>query len=159
MRRKGLPEWVCGIVTGFLTERTTSLRFSGYTSTCQTVTSGIPQGSLLSPILFLLIASELLEGFQGQESLLGLGFVDNTNLVTWGPSAQANCRTLERAHEKCLQWATRHGASFAPDKYQLIHFTRRRSTEVDAVINIPGFQGEPVQNLRVLGVWVDNKLR
>ena len=67
MRRKGLPEWVCGIVAGFLTERTTSLRFSGFTSARQTVTSGIPQGSPLSPILFLLFASELLEQFQGRK--------------------------------------------------------------------------------------------
>lgn len=47
---------------------------------------------------------------------------------------------------------------FAPDKYKLIHFTRRRNADVTAQTNIPGFDGKPVESLRVLGVQVDSKL-
>ena len=85
--------------------------------------------------------------------------MDDTNLLAWGPTAAGNCRQLEAAYEKCLEWARRHGAVFAPDKYKLTHFTRRRNADVQAGIRIPGFEGRPVDSLQALGVWVDRKLR
>ena len=74
-------------------------------------------------------------------------------------STEENCRLLERAHQKCREWAERHGAAFAPQKYQLIHFTRSRRHNLQATIQIQGFEGHPVQSLRLLGVWVDTKLQ
>ncbi|KAF2177576.1 hypothetical protein K469DRAFT_529512, partial [Zopfia rhizophila CBS 207.26] len=53
------------------------------------------------------------------------GFVDDTNLVSWGNSAAENCQRLTAAHDRCIAWAKRHGATFAPEKYQLMHFTRK----------------------------------
>ena len=58
-----------------------------------------------------------------------------------------------------MEWAQRHGAVFTPDIYKLIHFTRRRGTDVQAGIQIAGFDGRLVDSLRVLGVWVDRKLK
>ena len=72
-----------------------------------------------------------------------------------------NLLTLEKAHDTCMEWARRHGVQFSPEKYQLIHFTRKRNQSADLqhTIHIQGFGGQPVQGLRVLGVWVDSKLR
>ena len=90
---------------------------------------------------------------------IGLGFIDDTNLIVWGPTAAGNCHQLEAAHEKCIEWAWRHGATFAPDKYKLIHFTHRRNADVQEGICISGFDGRPVDSLCMLGVWVDRKLK
>ncbi len=35
-----------------------------------------------------------------------------------------NCRTLQGVHKQCTEWARRHGASFATEKYILVHFTK-----------------------------------
>ena len=59
-----------------------------------------------------------------EEKQLGFRFMDNINIITWGDLAQENCKRLEEAHEKCIDWSRRHGSKFAPDKYKLIHFTR-----------------------------------
>jgi hypothetical protein len=160
LRKKRLPEWVIGFIHGFLVDRKTQLTFSGFTSEVITMQTRIPHGSPLSPILFLLFASELLEMFDSNSSsIVGLGFVDDTNLIVWGPTAARNCRQLEAAHERCLSWARRHGGKFAPDKYKLIHFTRRHNTDIQAAAEIEGFDGKPVDSLRVLGAWVDRKLK
>jgi hypothetical protein len=89
-----------------------------------------------------------------------MGFVDDSNILAFSESREANCKKLEAAHNKCLSWANRHGAAFAPQKYQLIHFTRSRTIHnLQATVNIHGFQGNPVPDLRLLGVQVDSKLR
>ena len=160
LRDLGGPEWLCGFVQSFLTDRHTQLSFGGFTSEPMPIHTGGPQGSPLLPILFVVFISSLHKLFdKDNDKALGIGFVDDTNILVWGPSAAANCRRLENLHEQCLSWARRHGAVFAPDKYQLIHFTRRRTADVTAKVNINGFNGEPVDSLRVLGVWVDRKLR
>ena len=125
LERKGLPEWLIQVIASFLTGRQTQIVYTGYESEWIYTQTGIPQGSPLSPILFLFFISELLEEFQQVNSnTLGFGFVDNTNLIMWGDTAQDNCRRLTDAHDRCIAWAKRHGAVFAPDKYQLMHFTR-----------------------------------
>ena len=91
--------------------------------------------------------------------VLATGFADDTTLLAYEGSAEANCRKLELAHERCMQWARRHGAQFAPDKYTLVHFTRRRDpAAVQARVNITGFNGVPLGGLKILGVWMDKKL-
>ncbi len=91
--------------------------------------------------------------------LFGFGFVDDTTLITWSDSAEVNCRRLTQAHEKCEAWAKRYGAKFAPDKYQLIHFTKRRkNVDLTPTVTISGHEAELVTSLRVLGVWLDPTL-
>ena len=63
--------------------RRTRVAFDGYESEWVQTNSGIPQGSPISPILFLFFISELLEGMQSvEEKQLGFRFVDDTNIIT-----------------------------------------------------------------------------
>ena len=52
---------------------------------------------------------------------------------------------------------------FAPDKYQLIHFTRKRqhsSRDLASTVRINSYPAEVKEKaMRVLGVWVDPKLQ
>jgi hypothetical protein len=158
LQQKGYPPWLVDTIGQFLAGRTTSLHFCGYQSPPIPVPTGLPQGSPLSPILFLLFAAELL--FQFDEGpVRGSGFVDDTNLITFSDSAEQNCHALEHAHDKCLNWARRHGVQFSPDKYKLIHFTHKRTQkDTTAPIHIEGFDGKPCEGLQVLGVWMDQRL-
>jgi hypothetical protein len=40
--------------------------------------------------------------------------VDDTNILTWSPSARTNCRTLTQAHERCLEWARCYAKAYQP---------------------------------------------
>ena len=87
-------------------------------------------------------------------------FVDDTTLLAYGSSTEANCRTLTRAHDRCLDWARRYGASFAPEKYELIHLARRpKRFNMRAQLQLGGIAKEPGTSVRILGVWLDPKLR
>jgi len=163
LRKKGFPEWLTKAIASFLQGRRTRIAYTGHESDWIETKAGIPQGSPLSPILFLFYIAGLLEEFQDpRKNTLGFGFVDDTNLITWGESAEDNCRRLSAAHERCEAWAKRHGAKFAPDKYQLIHFTRSRQHACDDLatsVQIGGHRIEAERKaIRVLGVWLDPKL-
>ena len=126
------------------------------------IDAGVPQGSPLSPILFLFYNAALIEiGNQPQRSLSSIGFADDINLLTYGPSTQANCRKLERIHKDLLKWAQQHGMKFAPKKYELIHFTRRHTKfNLQAGVKIEGMEEikRPSKDIRILRVQVDSKL-
>ena len=128
----------------------------------RSVHAGIPQGSPISPILFLFFNADLVEIYEKQGIAASqIGFVDDVNILTYSRSTRTNCDTLRNIHTECMRWARKHGASFAPDKYELIHLSRnprkfnmQESLEItsEAVIT-------PSQSIRVLGFQVDTKLR
>src|SRR6266568_6481296 len=97
LRAKGFLEWIIQFIQGFTGQKETLLVFSGYQSPPITVTTGIPQGSPLLPILFLFFISNLFNTFK-EGVTQGIGFINNTNLIIYGPTAIENCRTLEKAY-------------------------------------------------------------
>src|SRR6187402_1977695 len=122
--------------------------------------TGVPQGSPLSPILFLFYNSELLELCQRpKEGLLAIGFADDVNMLAYSSSTENNCQILEAGHSRCLEWAKRHGMKFAPAKYELIHFAKSRQFNLKASIRLNGNEKQPSPDVRILGVWLDTKLR
>jgi len=59
------------------------------------------------------------------------GFINDINLITYGPTAAENCRTLEKAYNTYIEWARQYGVQFSPEKYQLIHFIRKHNQSTD----------------------------
>jgi Reverse transcriptase (RNA-dependent DNA polymerase) len=129
-----LTRWI----TNFLTDRKVKVRVTGYTQPLSTVHIGIPQGSPLSLILYLFYNADLLESLENKGLCTSAaGFVDDVNILTYGLSIRRNCEVLKRIHLACETWAKRHGSRFNPQKYNLIHFTRRpRSFNMDVSLII-----------------------
>jgi len=161
MRVHRLPESLVGYIHSFLTERSTSVRLNGNDSTIRPVATGIPQGSVLSPILFLVFAAGLLEICNNPaKQVSAVGFVDDVNILTYSNTTEENCTTLTAIHDQCLAWAERHGVKFAPAKYELIHLTRRpKRHNLAATIDIQGNVLAAKANIRILGVQIDSRLR
>ena len=157
----GYPDWVIEWVRSFLADRSTTLLFNGVETEEFKVEAGVPQGSPLSPILFLLYNADLVRiCSRAREGVHGIGFVDDLNVLAYGPSTEHNCAKLSRVHELCLAWAREHGIVFAPDKYELIHFTTAtRRQNLGACITLGEIEKAPAKSVRVLGVWLDPKLR
>jgi hypothetical protein len=128
------------------------------------VEAGVPQGSPLSPILFILYIASLYKALKEAHPLISIaGFADDTNLLAFGKTPQANIQQLEKAWKTCLQWAATRGMAFAPQKCELIHFNKgRRQWGASVALALPGGAGTtnvaPVGSARFLGVWLDWKL-
>ena len=144
-----------------MTQRRTTLLIQGKETEAFQTIAGVPQGLPLSPILYLFYNAELFEACNDSRlHASAVGFVDDANLLVYGTSTEANCRRLEELHRRCASWARRSGTSFNPQKYELIHFTRRRTAfNLAASVQLGDIELRPSTEVRVLGVWLDPKLK
>ena len=158
MRKRKIPVEIARWVLSFLSNRTTCMRFNGITTDPIPTPTGIPQGSPLSPILYILYNSDLLEIPKGRKQL-GLGFIDDILYGTQNKTAMENAIELERLLTRSEQWRQRHGAQFEKSKYVLIHFTRNTSVRVEATVTIGGTTIHPSSEAKYLAVTFDRKLK
>jgi hypothetical protein len=156
-RRLGtLVPWI----SAFLTGRSTKIRMAEGISESIPTTTGIPQGSPLSPILYLFYNADLIEGCS-QDGVLASGWVDDVSLITEGTTEEENIRRLQKASQRADLWARRHASVFDHQKYKLIHFINP-NTDTQ-----PGYTALPLEGVtipatttaeRYLGIWLDPKL-
>jgi hypothetical protein len=146
-------------VRSFLTDRTTTLLVDNEETEPRQLNAGVPQGSPLSPILLLVYNTPLLKALNQLDLPLSpLNFADDINLLTYGEATVVNCINLEIAHEQCLNWARTHRMQFAPDKYILTHFTRRRGFDLQVPVRLQGEVIKPKPVVRILRLQLDSKL-
>ena len=139
--------------------RTTKLSLNGIHSDIISTPAGIPQGSPLSPILYILYNSDLLEIFTENPGALKLGFIDDIAYAVKGSNATSNVEKLSKMMAKADEWRTKHGAQFEVSKYMLIHFTKRSAQNATAPIKIGETTIHPVNEARYLGVIFDRELQ
>lgn len=122
---------------------------------------GILQGSVLSPIFFLFFEAEMLDICQQSKvTVSGLGFVDDTSVLAHRSSTAEIYQQLDFMHKKFMECAKRHGAKFAPEKYELMHMTRlSKHHDMTCTLMVERSQIEVKTDIKVLRVQVDSKLK
>jgi hypothetical protein len=74
----------------------------------------------------------------------------------WLPT-ETNKSLLENAWEICTGWAEKTGTVFAPEKSELLHFSRAHA-ECTLPLRLKNLTIWPIKEARFLGVWLNNKL-
>jgi hypothetical protein len=145
IRRLGLA-WIAPWIASFLQNWATRLLITGVLSDQFSTPTRIPQGSPISPILFLIYNTPLIRACTGlfsQQQVTTYGWVDDTCALVASHSYAANVQALETMLVKADAWARRHASKFAPDKFELIHFTNPKAPEDPPVFFGPREQFDP----------------
>ena len=101
----------------------------GCVSEWRAVTSGVPQGSMLGPLLFVIYINDLEENVTALISK----FADDTKVGGFADSDEDR-RRIQQDIDQLETWAERWQMEFNLDKYEVMHFGRS-STDGKYTVN------------------------
>ena len=140
----------------YLTNRSQKVKYNGIFSSEQPVTCGVPQGSTLGPLLFLIYINDL---HNALDSLQPIIFADDTNLFLAGDDLYTIVSTFNNEIGKLSTWLKANKLSLNLNKTHCMLFTLSAHTYAQPIpIVIDGTSIQRVQNTKFLGVHIDDKL-
>ena len=145
-------EWFCS----YLHNRKQSAIFNGYESEYKLLKCGVPQGSILGPLLFLVYINDLPSV---SDLFMPILFADDTNLFCTGKDLKALSHKINEEIAKIYAWVNANKLSLNIDKTNFMLFTPRNSSRCIDDIVINGIRIAEVTETKFLGVIIDNKLK
>ena len=109
-------------IRAFLTDRTQKVAVEGVASEPIHVKSGVPQGSVLGPILFLVFINDLPASIRSSSRL----FADDC-VVYREIRSDNDCQILQDDLQKLWDWEKKWGMSFHPEKCSILRVHRKRA--------------------------------
>ena len=137
----------------YLQERKQQVTVLGATSRELPVTSGVPQGSLLGPILFLLFVDDLPNTVKTSRVAC---YADDTKIFKSIDSI-TDCNALQSDLNDLVSWSESSGLIFNQSKCKYQCITRKKSP-VQPTYNINETPLESCDTEKDLGVWVSSNL-
>ena len=154
----GVGGKVLNILSDFLTNRQQRVHVDGSFSTYSRVYSGVPQGSVLGPLLFILYTCDMWSSITNKM----LAYADDTSLYAEIPSPamrRAVADSLTEDLKKIQSWCSQWGMKLNPSKSKDLIVSRSRTNLPEHPnLFINGVVISTVDQLKLLGVTLDCKL-
>lgn len=145
----GLPSRTLSLFSSFLTGRSVQVKVDGRLSQPVVLEAGTPQGSVLSPILFLIYVNDI--PLEPAINCRAGQFADDMNVWTSSRRVGMARIRLQRALRSIEEWCSRWRIRLNVSKTQLVNFRQGGSMELELF----GEKVESVNEMKVLGIRFD----
>ena len=167
----GLSGFVISWIRSYLTDRSSFVKIDSTSSSCSTIRTGVPQGSVLGPLLFVFFISPVANVINPDRSetcnLVSFHqYADDTQLYI-GTNASTlvhQVASIESCTQRVHNWLLNNGLHLNPSKSEAIAFFNPRSKPLEALaesIKSISVAGSPIMlqsSIKNLGVYLDSKM-
>ena len=153
LKDHGIDGKVLQWIENWLKGRKQRVHVKGFASNWLPVTSGVPQGSGLGPVLFLIYVNDMDSDLHSWI----LKFADDTKIFN-GIKDKSDCAMVQQDLNTLQNWATKWEMSFNASKCKVMHIGKQLGTgPYEYVIN--GQKLEVVTKEKDLGIILSNNLK
>jgi hypothetical protein len=145
----------CG---SYLKERTQRTKFKNYISSEETVTAGVPQGSILGPILFICFVNDLPENFRNCKIM---SYADDTQILVSAKTSKQIKQQLENLLKTAQSWYSDNSLLINATKTEVMIVNKRKQKEnphIEVTENGKTKKLDLQTSIKVLGIHIDNEL-
>ena len=154
LKQLGIGGKVCLWIHQFLSGRTQTVVVNGVSSSSSNVPSSVPQGTVLGPILFIILLSDINTGISSVMS----SFADDTRVLR-SITSRENCDQLQADLNTIYDWQTKNNMLFNEDKFELLRYGRNKHIKQSTIYVGP--QNNVINeqtNVKDLGIIMSNDL-
>ena len=139
----------------YLHDRKQYVYYNGEISSQQDVTCGVPQGSVLGPLLFIIYTNDLPNALRDSRCIL---FADDTTIYYTSDDLNTTATILSNELEQLTEWFRANKLSLNATKTNYIIFNKTQLVLPDIELKIGTDRINRVYNTKFLGVYIDSKL-
>uniref|UniRef100_A0A8B9G0U7 Reverse transcriptase domain-containing protein n=1 Tax=Amazona collaria TaxID=241587 RepID=A0A8B9G0U7_9PSIT len=150
LERHQLDRWTTRWIKSWLDGRTQRVVLSGSVSSWRPVTSGVPQGSVLGPVLFNIFVGDMDSGIECALSKLA-----NDTKLCGSVDTLEGKNAIQRDLDTLVRWADANLMKFNCAKCKVLHLGRSNAGH-SYTLGREEIQSSPAE--KDLGVWVDEKM-
>ena len=157
LKRCGVSGKLLSLIQSFLKDRKQRTVLNGKCSNWGDISAGVPQGSILGPLFFLVYINDLTADLKCNVKL----FADDTSLFTVVREANEAASDMNHDLQLISQWAHDWRMSFNPDPQKQaveLLFSRKRNEIDHPVILFNNIPVKKVNEHKHLGIILDSKL-
>lgn len=149
----GISTNICRWIFDFLTDRPQSVRLGSHLSSVLTLSTGAPQGCVLSPLLYILYTHDCTPV---HESNIFIKFADDTTII--GLIHNNDEFAYRDEIQKLSTWCFNNNLSLNASKTKevVVDFRRKRADPVS--VNINGDTVERVKDFKILGTYISEDM-
>jgi hypothetical protein len=130
----------------WLTQREQQVTIEGDKSSTAKITSGVPQGTVLGPLMFLLYINDI-----GNDITSKIRLFADDSLLYLAISTKDDCKRLQQDLDRMVNWTKTWQMIFNPLKCYVLKITKKKMKTVDFDYNINGQTLETVTSNPYLG--------
>ena len=149
-------------IENFMKDRTFKVKVNNSYSDVKIQQNGVPQGSVLSPTLFIIMINDILN--DPPEGINLSLFADDVALWITNKSLRHCIKQLQKAIEQLQNWSNKWGLKFSPQKTKAMVFTLRRNilNRFNGILKLKMGNNnniEFVKDFKFLGLYFDSNLK
>lgn len=150
--RLGFPDWFINWLRSYLRDRTAYVNLKSVESTRFPTPSGVPQGSHLGPLIFIIFVNDLIDRINSHR----LMYADDLKIYRI-ISSSIDCAALQQDIDTVSSWCVLNGMEMNAIKCKVISFTKSRA-QMRFDYSANGTLLDRVKSIKDLGVVMDEKL-